>query len=113
MTCDTLVKPTCVEANHKTHNILEEAEECQVELDQVTKGLEEIAKDKEGSHILMIQSAIVSCQEMSQLTPRMKTSAVIRKRIEKMKTQLERAKTSEPKVYNHYFIIFCFKKSSC
>ena len=38
LTCETLVKPTCVEARHKTHSLYEEAEECQAELDDMLKG---------------------------------------------------------------------------
>jgi len=38
LTCEALVKPTCEEAHHQTHSLLEEAEESQTELDQVLNG---------------------------------------------------------------------------
>jgi len=41
LTCEALVKPTCVEAQHKTHSLLEEAEKSQTELDQVLNGFKE------------------------------------------------------------------------
>ena len=109
MTCEALVKPTCVEAHHQTRSLLEEAEESQTELDEVLNGYKEgdgmrgrvdgvlqtmlkaieaqIAENNNGRQ--KIRSAIVICQEMAKLSPGMKTSAVIRKKIEQMKKEMK------------------------
>ena len=131
MACEALVKPICLEDKHKTNSILEEAEEYQRELDEVLKGFETgdtirglvdrvlQAKLKalktlmeENNHCQQkIQSAIVNCQEIAKLSPRMITSAVIQKKIEKMEKEmkkeveesknfLDRVYLSETNVYN-------------
>ena len=109
MTCEALVKPTCLEAHHQTHSILEEAEESQTELDEVLNGYKagdamrgrvdgvlqtklkaieaKVAENNNGRQ--KIQSAIVICQEMAKLSPGMKLSAVIRKKIEQMKKEMK------------------------
>ena len=38
VTCETLVKLTCLDGRHQTHSLLEEAEESQAELDEVLNG---------------------------------------------------------------------------
>ena len=109
MTCETLVKPTCLEAHHRTHSLSEEAEESQTELDEVLNGYKagdamrgrvdgvlqamwkaieaQISENNDGRR--KIQSAIVICQEMAKLSPGMKLSAVIRKKIEQMKKEMK------------------------
>ena len=42
MTCETLVKLTCLDGRHQTHSLLEEAEESQAELDEVLNGYKEV-----------------------------------------------------------------------
>ena len=38
LTCRAMVKPTCLEAQHQIHDLMEEVAECQTELDVVLKG---------------------------------------------------------------------------
>jgi len=103
------VKPICLEDKHKTHCILEEAEEFRRELDKVLKGYEtcdpirgrvdrvlqaklkalETLKEDNNNCQQKIQSAIASCREMAKLSPGMITSAVIQKKIEMMKKEMK------------------------
>ena len=109
LTCEALVKPTCVEAQHQTHSLLEEAEESQTELDQVLNGFKagdatrgrvdgvlqaklkalqaQIADNNKRRQ--KIQSAIGICHEMVNLSHGMKASAAIRKKIEQMKKEMK------------------------
>ena len=109
LTCEALVKPTCEEAHHKTHSLLEQAEESQTELDEVLNGFKagdatrgqvdgvlqaklkalqaQIAENNRSRQ--KIQSAIVICQEMAKLSPGMKLSAVIQKKIKQMKKEMK------------------------
>ena len=132
-----LGKPTCLEARHKTHSLLEEAEECQAELDDMLKGFKagdamrgrvdgvlqaklralqaQIAENNNGRRKIL--AAIVCCQEMAKLSPGMKTSAVMRKKLEQMKKQmkgeveqaknlLERHAQAQAKVFKTHFLIW-------
>ena len=109
VTCETLVKPTCLEAQHETHDVLEDAKECQGELDEILKGFKtgdamrgrvdgvlqaklkaivsQIEENYSGRQ--KIQLAIVRCQEMAKLSSGMKASTVIRKKLEQMKKEME------------------------
>ena len=40
MTCEALVKFTCLDAKHQTRDLLEEPEECQTELDELLNDFE-------------------------------------------------------------------------
>ena len=104
-----MVKPTCIEAKHKTHDVLGAVGECQTELDEVVSGYKEgdavrgrvngvlqtklkaieaqIEENNNGRQ--KIQSAIVSCQEMAKLSPGMKVSAMIREEVKKMKKEMK------------------------
>ena len=130
MTCETLVKLTCVIAQHKTHSLMEEAEKSQTELDQVLNGFKEgdvmrgrvdrvlqtklkaieaqIAENNNRQQ--KIQSAIARCQEMAKLSPGMKASAVIRKKIEQMKKEMrgevEQAKNFLDRVASEHVTLF-------
>ena len=86
-----------------------EVEECQIELDEVVNGYKEgdavrgrvdgvlqtklkaieaqIAENNNGRQ--KIQKAIVSCKEMAKLSPAMKLSPVIQKKIKQMKKEME------------------------
>ena len=102
MTCETLVKPTCLEASHQTRSLLEEAEGCQTELDEMLEVYEkedairgrvdgvlqaklnvilsQITENKNGRQ--NIQSAIATCQEIAKLPSGMKASVIIQKKID-------------------------------
>ena len=119
--CEALIKPTCVEAQHLTRNLLEEAGECQTKLDEVLKGFEkggtmrdrvdgvlqtklkaikaQIAENNSGRQ--KIQKAIVSCKEMVKLSPAMKLSPVIQKKIKQMKKEME-AEVEQAKILLNY-----------
>ena len=109
LTCEALVKPNCLEAKHQTRGFKEEVEECQTVLDEVLKGYEtgdvmrgrvdgvlqaklkaieaHIAENNNGRK--KIQSAIASCREIAKLSPGMKVSNVIRKKIKQMKKEMK------------------------
>ena len=102
LTCETLVKPTCLEASHQTRSLLEEAEGCQTELDEMLEVYEkedairgrvdgvlqaklnvilsQITENKNGRQ--NIQSAIATCQEIAKLPSGMKASVITQKKIE-------------------------------
>ncbi len=109
MACETLVKPTCLEAQHETHDLLEDAKECQRELDEILKGFKtgdamrgrvdgvlraklkalETQIEENYSDRQKIQLAIVKCQEMAKLSSVMKASTVIGKKLEQMKKEMK------------------------
>jgi len=116
LTCGAMVKPTCLEAQHQTRDLLEKAKECQTDLDEVLKGFEEgdamrgrvdgvlqakliaieaqIAVNNSGRQ--KIQSAVARCQKIAKLSLEMKLSSVIKKEVKqlkkKMKEEVEQAK---------------------
>ena len=107
--CRAMVKPTCLEAQHETRELLEKVVECQTELDEVVKGFEkgdamrgrvdevlqaklkaikvEIAENNNGRQ--KITSAIATCQDIAELSHGMKVSPVIRKEIEQLKKEMK------------------------
>ena len=84
MTCRAMVKPNCLEAQHQTRDLSDEAKECQTELEKVLKGFEkgdamrnrvdgvlqaklkaiEGEKGEYNNGSQKIQSAIVRCREI-------------------------------------------------
>ena len=98
-----------MEAHHQTHSLLEEADEIQGELDEVLKCFKagELMRGRVNGVLQAklkalqaqiadnnkrrqkIQSAIVCCEEIAKLSTGMKTSAVIRKKIEQMKKEMK------------------------
>jgi len=119
--CDALAKPICVELAHKTCILLEEAQKFQIQLEKILKGLEKgdtIRGRVDGvlqvklktfeTQIVenrvfrqKIRAAIASCQEMAKLSPEMKVSAVIQKKLKEMKKEMQGAFEQARKLFDH------------
>ena len=104
-----MVKQTCLEAQHQTRDLLEDAKECQTDLDEVLKGFEagdamrgrfdgvlqaklkaieaQIAKNNSGRQ--KIQSAMARCQKIAKLSLEMKLSPVIKKEVKQLKKKMK------------------------
>jgi hypothetical protein len=121
--CDALAKPICVELAHKTCILLEleEAQKFQIQLEKILKGLEKgdtirgrvdgvlQAKLKTFETQIVenrvfrqkIRAAIASCQEMAKLSPEMKVSAVIQKKLKEMKKEMQGEFEQARKLFDH------------
>jgi len=104
-----MVKTSCHVTQHQTRYLGEQAGECQTELDEMLEVYEKedairgrvdgvlqaklkviLAQITENKNCRQkIQSAIATCQEIAKLSPGMKASVVIRKKIEQMKKEMK------------------------
>lgn len=94
MTCEAVSKPTCMDGQHKIYDSSKDAEEIQVELNQVLEKLYKSSEmrdkmDKElqakmaenNDRRQKIRDSILSCLEMSYLSPAIKLLPAVRKKI--------------------------------